>query len=189
MIVMTLLTGLPAAAQDSDQAKPKEQPRASAPATPEAQPVIPQAPRPPEGAPVNVRVELTITDTRGDGTPISKTVTLIAADRSPSRIRTSADVRTATGIRPVILNVDARPMIVRDGSRDNPQNYTKLRLELTIEYRPLAAEAETEKNVTSPINESLAVILEDGKPLLVSQSADPTSDRKVTVEAKATILR
>ena len=32
-------------------------------------------------------------------------------------------------------------------------------------------------------------IVEDGKPLLVAQSADPTSDRKVTVEVKAAILR
>jgi hypothetical protein len=39
------------------------------------------------------------------------------------------------------------------------------------------------------ISESLTVILEDGKPLVVSQSADPGSDRKVRVEIKATILK
>jgi hypothetical protein len=31
-------------------------------------------------------------------------------------------------------------------------------------------------------------LLENGKPLLVTQSADPISDRKVTVEVKATIV-
>ena len=32
-------------------------------------------------------------------------------------------------------------------------------------------------------------MLEDGKPLVISQSADPATDRKVKVEVKATILR
>ena len=32
-------------------------------------------------------------------------------------------------------------------------------------------------------------MLENGKPLIVSQSADAATDRKVTVELKATILR
>jgi hypothetical protein len=39
------------------------------------------------------------------------------------------------------------------------------------------------------IHESLSVVLQDGKPLLVSQSADPTTDRKVTVELMATVLK
>jgi hypothetical protein len=33
------------------------------------------------------------------------------------------------------------------------------------------------------------LILESGKSLVVSQAADPVSDRQVTVEVKATILR
>jgi hypothetical protein len=33
------------------------------------------------------------------------------------------------------------------------------------------------------------VILQNGKPLVVSQAADPTTDRKMTVEVKATILK
>ena len=39
------------------------------------------------------------------------------------------------------------------------------------------------------ISEAVATLLEDGKPLVVSQSADPSSDRKVRVELKATIVR
>lgn len=135
-----------------------------------------------EGQPVNVRVELTITDQRGDVTPITKTVSMMASDRSWSRIRTSGDVRTPTGFRPVILNVDARPILLAKESN-------RARVELTIEYRPVAAEAETEKSTTPNINESLSVILEDGKPTLISQSADPVTDRKVKVEAKITILK
>ncbi len=35
----------------------------------------------------------------------------------------------------------------------------------------------------------MTVILESGKPMLVSQSADPIGDRQVTVEVTATILK
>src|SRR5690242_1297806 len=39
-----------------------------------------------EGAqPVNVRIELTITDQRGEGSPVTKTVSMLASDRSWSR--------------------------------------------------------------------------------------------------------
>ena len=39
------------------------------------------------------------------------------------------------------------------------------------------------------IRENLALILENGKPLVAAQSADPAVDRQVTIEVKATILR
>jgi hypothetical protein len=143
------------------------------------------------GQPVNTRIDLTITDDRGTGQPISKSVSVITADRYWGRIRTQGEVTTADNRRlPVILNVDVRPMLLRDN---------RVRVELTIEYRPAierlmesSAEAgsRADSNGLPPnINESLAVVLEDGKPLLISQSADPISDRKVKVEAKLTILR
>jgi hypothetical protein len=143
------------------------------------------------GQAVNMRLDLTITDDRGNGQPISKTVAVMTADRFWGRVRTQGEV-TIEGNRrlPVILNVDARPTLLRDN---------RARVELTIEYRP-AMEAFTappaapgskpDTNGLPPnVSESLAVILEDGKSVLISQSADPISDRKVKVEAKLTILR
>ena len=41
----------------------------------------------------------------------------------------------------------------------------------------------------SQLNERLSLVLESGKPMIVSQAADPVSDRKITVEVTATILR
>ena len=38
-------------------------------------------------------------------------------------------------------------------------------------------------------SERLSVYLESGKPMMISQAADPTSDRKISVEVTATILR
>jgi hypothetical protein len=35
----------------------------------------------------------------------------------------------------------------------------------------------------------MSLILESGKPTVVSQAADPSSDRKITVEVTATILK
>jgi hypothetical protein len=60
-----------------------------------------------------------------------------------------------------------------------------------LEYLPttrLSAQEEGEPGLTS-WNERLSVILESGKPMVVSQAADPTSDRKITVEVTATILK
>lgn len=143
------------------------------------------------GQALNTRLDLTITDDRGNGQPISKTVSIMIADRFWGRIRTQGEITTSDARRlPVILNVDARPTMLRDN---------RARVELTIEYRPAmeafvappaAAGARPDANGLPPnVNESLAVVLEDGKPLLISQSADPISDRKVKIEAKLTILR
>jgi hypothetical protein len=35
----------------------------------------------------------------------------------------------------------------------------------------------------------MTVLVESGKPMVVSQASDPTSDRKMTVELTATILK
>jgi hypothetical protein len=134
-----------------------------------------------EGQAVNVRLELTITDQRGDQPAISKTVTMTLADRHHGRIRTQGDIRTPQqGFRQVVLNVDCQASILPREAR--------ARVMLTIEYRPVAAD-ENERNATPHINESLTVILDDGKPMVVSQSADPLTDRKVKVEAKITLLK
>lgn len=168
----------PQEAKPAEAQRPAEEPRRAA--------SEPQA--------VNTRLELTITDSRAEGTPTTKTVSIVTADRYWGRIRTQGDVRTPSGQRfPVILNVDARPTIIRDN---------RARVELTIEYRPadeftvtptgqaVATPRRPDPESMSPnINESLAVILEDGKSMMISQSADPVTDRKVRVEAKFTILR
>ena len=143
-----------------------------------AQPAAPQKPAPPDQSQpqlprnpaqlTNVRIELTITDQRTDVQTPPKTVTLLVEDRQSSRIR--------TGRNNVVLNVDARPEIVREG---------RVRVLLGLEYTP------QDSDRTSPmaISETVAALLDDGKPLVVSQSADPSSDRKVRVELKATIVR
>jgi hypothetical protein len=128
----------------------------------------------------NVRVEFTLTDQQTGVPTTSKTVILTTSNRQWGRIRSQITSRIYGGAP---LNVDARPTVTQDG---------RISLELTIEYsqgRNSEVEANSDKIVQVSINESLTALLENGKPLLVTQSADPISDRKVMVEVKATILR
>jgi glucose/arabinose dehydrogenase len=187
--IVTVLIGIallaaPAAAQQrgSAPAKPAAQAQEKDKPKADARPAIDNTP-----LPVNVRIEITITDTRPDAPAIVKSVTKTVADRSMVRIRTGGEVATKLGFRPVVLNVDSLPRVIPVPGTMTPSN--KMRVDITIEYRPVAGEADTEKATTPTINESLTVILEDGKSMLISESADPVTDRKVKVEAKATILR
>jgi hypothetical protein len=172
IVTVLLMMSVSAVAQEN---KPAQTPPAASKNTDAPKPAPPR----PEPT-MNIRLELTITDQRGDTQPVSKTVTMTMLDTGYGRIRTSGDVRTPLGFRPVILNVDAQPKVHKDG---------RIRVDMTIEYRPIAAEAESEKSTTPTINETINVLLEDGKPLVISQSADPATDRKVKVEAKASILK
>lgn len=133
---------------------------------------------------INVQIEITLTDQLGDATPTKKIVSLITTDGTPGRIRSGADsMPEGVGrVVPVILNVDALPRLM-------PGDL--IRLNLTIEYRPLKAEVDRKADSTSPtaLNQSLTVIMTSGKPMVVSQAADPVTDRKIVIEAKATILK
>ena len=124
----------------------------------------------------NVQVELTITDQVGTGAPEKKTVSMIVMSGTWSKIRNTA---ARTGPFQVGLNVDARPLINAEGA---------IQLELTIYYYPPQGKPDAPVLPTE-LNQSLSVLLQSGKPMVVSQAADPASDRKVTVEVKATILK
>jgi hypothetical protein len=149
------------------------------------------APKPSEASqPVNVRLELTIVDQTGPGEPSRKLVMMNVADRFSASIRTEGWVLTKEGRRSVSINVDARPMILR-------QREGAIQLDLGISYQPtglaaaagnVAASAEAGSGQTG-LNERIVTILENGKPLVVSQASDPSLDRRVSVEVKATILK
>jgi hypothetical protein len=181
---LALILTVPAFAQD------RTEPLAAA-ASPAAQPAKPgaaqselSAPREPAGSNnTNIRFELTITDQRAEGPPVVKIVSATIVDRSSAKIRTSGSVRTPMGMREVVLNVDASPSLV------NVNSVAKMRMAMSIEYRPVTVEADTDKTSTPTISEQLTVVLEDGKSMLISQSADPATERKVKVEVKATIVR
>jgi hypothetical protein len=169
-ICLLALAAVPAHAQES--AKPAAPPADQGKPAPER--------RAPEPKLQNLKLDLTITDQKSGSAPAVKTVTIVMSDSAVSRIRTSGSVLVNGSFRDVVLNIDARAEQVRDG---------RIRANITIEYKPKAAEAATEQATVPAINEMLTVLLEDGVPLVISQSADPVTDRAVKVEAKATILK
>lgn len=134
---------------------------------------------------VNVRIELTITDQTGPGEPSKKVVTMLVADGHHTSIRTSGWVLTPAGRRDVGINVDANPVILKEPA---------IRLELGIQYQPTGTGGqqrpqEPPEGAQTTLNERIVTILENGKPIVISQAADPAADRRMTVEAKATIVR
>jgi hypothetical protein len=150
-------------------------------------PPPPEAPAP-AGQPVNVKLDLTITDQLASGAPAKKTVSMIVADRYSGSIRSIANTVRAT------LNVDATPQILQNGN---------VRLQLGLEYNPRQPTTPPEK-VKSPsgdmvelpreeggssLNQRVVILLEPNKPLMLSQAADPLSDRKITVEVRVSLLK
>ena len=138
-------------------------------AKPADKPVAAQPARPPAQL-VNVRLELTITEQRGNSPLPAKTVTMLVADREFGRVRAAQGNTT--------LNVDGRPEVLGNG---------RIRVTLSLEYR--RPQDETDKTSPALLTQSVATILEDGKPLMVSQSADPGSTANVRLDVKATISK
>lgn len=130
----------------------------------------------------NVQVELTLTDQAGGEKPDKKTVSMVVSSGNWGKIRSAGAVRQG-GDAPfgVDLGVDARPFVSMDG---------QIQLELTLNYSPPGALSGNTRNARpTGVNQSMTVVLQSGKPLIVSQAADPVSDRKVVVEVKATVLK
>ena len=167
------------------------------PATAPRQPGATPAPTPPapatetrvnvrEGQPINIKVDLTITDQRGGNPIFKKTVTVVTADGMGGFIRSTARYRE---IGDVPLNVDTQPRLLQDG---------KIRVSVNLQYDlPASVDPSDIKNeerragplTKTSIHENLSLVLESGKPIVAAQSADPVGDRQVTIEVKATILR
>lgn len=143
----------------------------------------------------NVQIELTLTDQTGSGAPDKKTVSMVVSSGNWGKIRSAGNIRPV-GEAPytVDLGVDARPFVSVDGP---------IQLELTLNYSPPGDRAIEKKGATredvieelrkqtkpTGINQSMTVVLQSGKPVIISQAADPASDRKVIVEVKATVLK
>ncbi|HEY2149980.1 MAG TPA: hypothetical protein VGH34_04180 [Vicinamibacterales bacterium] len=134
---------------------------------------------------VNVQIEFTITDQREGTPPVKRTITVIAADGYTGQIRAQSDLLLRGSVP---LNVDATPELLSNDGR--------IRLGFNLQYdwvAPPGVTRETDGGVgtiaKTSIRDSVSLILENGKPIIAAQSADPIDARKVTVEVKATILK
>jgi hypothetical protein len=132
--------------------------------------------RPPEpqGQPTNVRLDVTISDQTGTGESTKRTVTMIVADGHSGSIRSSGNQVQAR------LFVDATPRILDDGV---------VRVQLGLEYNPRQT-AEPVADVVTPgpratggssLHQRIAVVVQPGKLMVISQASDPVSDRNIVV--------
>jgi hypothetical protein len=192
-LVAGLGTFAPAAAQyvTADQATPARAVEAAQPTPPVAttvprsgtKPVTveyaePARPKGPAGP--NVRVEVTLNEVGGAGAAVIKTVSVTTTNQNWGKLRSQVNSR-AYGVTP--LNVDVRPEVLADG---------KVELRVAIEYnqgRNPDSENNPDKIAGVMINQSATLLLDSGKPLTMSQSADPIGDRRVSVEVKATVIK
>ncbi|MGH9373184.1 MAG: hypothetical protein ACRD15_16810 [Vicinamibacterales bacterium] len=180
---LALVLGITTIAQEAAEA---QQPTPAATAQ-QKKPAPNVVGRDPAGQPVNIKLDLTITDQTGPGEPAKRTVTMIVADRQNGSIRSTGNQVQAR------MFVDARPHILSNGD---------VQVFLGLEYNP--RQAVVEKSAAdefalipqqpsstggSSLNQRITLILQPGKPLIISQAADPVSDRKITVEVRAAILK
>jgi hypothetical protein len=123
----------------------------------------------------NIRVDVTITDSLSAEQVQRKTVSMLVLDNRSGQVRSMGSQG--------MINVDASPLVRPDG-----KIYLRITMEYNPDLNPQMAQAANTSTRTS-FNESLSLVVNDGKPLLVSQAADPRSDRKVTVEVTATVQK
>jgi hypothetical protein len=159
----------------------------------DAPPAPPPAPPPPPSTPAprrenqstNVRVEVTVTDQRPGAAAVTKTVSIVTGDGLNGSVRSQTGYNSS-GNAPggnAPFNVDTWPVILADG---------KIHTRLIVQYDVVPPPGPGQDGVRlfgTSIRESVALILESGKPMVAVQSTDPVSDRKVSVEVKATVLK
>ena len=149
---------------------------AAGPAPAAQAPAPVQAPIAASDETLNIRYQIVIRETGGPQ-PRTKTVILTMAQDTESSVRAQGTAAAARTNHP--LNVDVHPAALR-GNR--------VRTRIGIEYTPQVPEG-----VQGPpplfVRESLMVWLEAGKPMVISEAADPLTDRRISVEITATILR
>jgi hypothetical protein len=165
----TAQASAPSAAQAPATATPGQAPApAAAPAAqPARQPVTP-------AQLVNIKIVVNVVEEGGGQPLVQKATSLTLADRQSGSVRATASrtERTADGREQSVLYrtfVDALPVMQRDG---------RVQVQLTLEHgRPGSSSIRVEP------------LLESGKTLVVSESTDPTSDRRTRVELTGTVLK
>jgi hypothetical protein len=198
VVILILLSAIPLVAQQQAPAPPANPAVPAKPAPPAApakpaSPAAPQAPalptpgatvvQPPVvtidesegGQPVNIRVDVSISDLYPSGTPQVKNVMLMLADRALGRTRAAFEDR--------VINIDARPVIEQG----------RIRLQLTVENssNPTGFMPPDEMKKASSLNwrNSFTLLLDNGKPIVALESADTAGKRKLSVDVKATIQK
>lgn len=149
---------------------------APVPAAPAAAPAAPAPPRP-MGQMINVRIDVTLTDSKG----APKVLTMTVADGESGMNRTTSSISSGSNMGDFSFNADAAPIVV--GS--------KIRLRLTADaVVPIETESTTPNRASKlGLRQSQTVILNDGDSVEIARAADPVSDRAFALSVKVKIQR
>ena len=177
--VVAIYLAATVSAQQGAQPKPQPAPAPAKPPSPFVVAATDPAPIDPFGGPealVNVRYEIRIRE-EGGPQPVTKMVSMTGTLHETSLVRAGQD-----GPSNNPLNVDVTPANIRD-----MKVLTKLGIQYTPQ-RPAVAPGAVQAPMFG-VRQNVSVWLESGKPMVISQSADPLSDRRLIVEVTATIIR
>jgi hypothetical protein len=130
--------------------------------------------------PVNVRVDLDITEKNGTAAPIKRSATIVTGDGLNGSIRSNTNLNGMANVSP--LSVDAHPMVLPDGK-------VRLTLNLNYETPPPAQDQKTRDYSRANLIEALQLVLADGVRVVAAESPGAVGDVQFTVEVKATILK
>ena len=149
---------------------------APAPAVAVAPSVPPPPPRP-MGQMINVRIDVTLTDSKG----APKVLTMTVADGENGMNRTTSSISSGSNPGEFSFNADAAPNVIGN----------KIRLRLTADaVVPIDAESPTPNRANKlGLRQSQTVILNDGDSVEIARAADPVSDRAFALSVKVRIQR
>jgi hypothetical protein len=190
------LQATPPPAPPDDQVPPTPEPARAPRSSPRRSgDVEVRVPQPPTQSKwVNIRIEATVIESRGEQVTSKKVVSITLVDGENGSVRSSQQVPMQVGgpagqpafrsYNDAPLNMDARARLRDDG---------RIHLWVTLEYFGGALEPGKQQAEAGPVDqrirETVTVVLESGKPLVVAQSADAVGDRRVALEVKATVLK
>jgi hypothetical protein len=122
-----------------------------------------------------VRFDIAITDTAG-GKSVTKNLSVTVSDSNGNgSIRSMGNLPTGSGIP---LNVDVRNVVwVSDSA---------VRASVNVEYYAYVPDAKPQPGGVTATSNS---VFQDGRRMQILQAADPTSDRRTTIEVTAAILK
>jgi hypothetical protein len=148
----------------------------AAPAVPAVMPAPAVAPRP-MGQMINVRIDVTLSDSKG----VPKVLTMTVADGENGMNRTTSAISAGQNMGEFSFNADAAPTVIGN----------KIRLRLTADAAvPIEADSATpNRSSRLGLRQSQTVILNDGDSVEIARAADPVSDRTFTLSVKVKIQR
>ena len=157
-------------------AAPSPRPGTAQPVNP-ARGAVPAPPAAPEPAriPRNVRFDITITDTAG-GKTVTKALSVTVSDVGGNgSIRSWGNLPVGN---PVPLNVDVRQVAwFNDGT---------VRANVNVEYQAYIPDAKPQPGM---VTATATTVFQDGRKTQILQAADPTSDRRTSIDVTATVLK